>query len=194
MLLATGISDIEPAIEGFESAKEQGLIRYCPICDGFEFKNRRIGIIGTGEHGVKEARFTKNYSSDLSLLDLSPSTSIDRSLEYWLQASQVRPIRGVARKIHTSTGRGACVSLEMMDGSMHPFDVLYCALGNKVRSQLAIELGADHDSQNGLVVDGHLQTSVAGLYAAGDVVSSLDQIAVATGQAAIASTAIHNAL
>ena len=45
-----------------------------------------------------------------------------------------------------------------------------------------------------MLTDAHQQTSVAGLYAVGDVVEGLDQISVATGQAAVAATAIHNLL
>jgi len=54
--------------------------------------------------------------------------------------------------------------------------------------------GADLDPQGCVVVDTHCESSVPGLYAAGDVVSGLDQIAVAVGHAAIAATAIHNRL
>ncbi|WP_281255021.1 FAD-dependent oxidoreductase [Noviherbaspirillum humi] len=52
----------------------------------------------------------------------------------------------------------------------------------------------DCDKDGNIRVDDHMHTSVPGLYAAGDVVSGLNQIAVATGQAAIAATAIHNSL
>jgi len=64
-----------------------------------------------------------------------------------------------------------------------------------VRSDLARELGVDCDEQGDLLVDQRrLQTSVPGLYAAGDVVNGLNQISVAAGHAAIAATAIHHQL
>jgi thioredoxin reductase (NADPH) len=67
-------------------------------------------------------------------------------------------------------------------------------LGVEVRSGLAKDLGAQCDEEGNILVDTHLRTSVPGLYAAGDVVSGLNQISVATGQGAIAATAIHNSL
>jgi thioredoxin reductase (NADPH) len=67
-------------------------------------------------------------------------------------------------------------------------------LGLRARSDLATELGASRDEDGALIVDGHQQTSVPGLYAAGDVVQGLAQISVAMGHAAIAATAIHNGL
>jgi NADPH-dependent 2,4-dienoyl-CoA reductase/sulfur reductase-like enzyme len=71
---------------------------------------------------------------------------------------------------------------------------VYSALGAWVRSELAIALGAKHTEDAELLCDDHQRTSVPGLYAAGDVVYTLNQIAVAVGQAAIAATDIHNAL
>ena len=63
-----------------------------------------------------------------------------------------------------------------------------------MQSRLAVRWGAAHDADNNLVVDAHQQTSITGLYAAGDVVRGLNQIAVATAEAAIAATDIHKQL
>ena len=67
-------------------------------------------------------------------------------------------------------------------------------LGARQKSGLATALGAVTDDEGALRVDRHQMTSVPGLYAIGDVVSALNQIAVATGHAAIAATHVHNAL
>jgi thioredoxin reductase (NADPH) len=77
-------------------------------------------------------------------------------------------------------------------GEEHHFDVLYSALGLKYRTDLAIALGAQHDSSGALVVDSHSQTTIKGLYAAGDIVRGLAQIVVGMGHAAVAATHIHN--
>jgi pyruvate/2-oxoglutarate dehydrogenase complex dihydrolipoamide dehydrogenase (E3) component len=91
---------------------------------------------------------------------------------------------------------------EIKDGSIHvsgglngagTFDVLYPALGCSVGSELAVRLGAASNEVGCLVVDGYQQT-VDGIFAAGDVVSDLHQISVATGHAAVAVTAIHKSL
>jgi thioredoxin reductase (NADPH) len=72
--------------------------------------------------------------------------------------------------------------------------LLYPALGLRHAHELATALGARAQRDGQLEVDAHQQTSVAGLYAAGDVAVDLNQIAVAMGHAAIAATAIHNRL
>jgi thioredoxin reductase (NADPH) len=74
------------------------------------------------------------------------------------------------------------------------FDMIYPALGCEVRSDLASGLGAAATEVGCLQVDEHQRTTVEGLYAAGDAVSDLHQISVATGHAAIAATHIHKCL
>jgi thioredoxin reductase (NADPH) len=89
---------------------------------------------------------------------------------------------------------GDAIVARTADGARHRFESLYAALGLRARSDLATALGAEHDEDGALAVDEHQQTTVPGLYAAGDVVRGLAQIGVAMGHAAKAATAIHNGL
>ena len=89
---------------------------------------------------------------------------------------------------------GRITAWHMEDGTQHAFDTVYSARGTRVRSDLATGLGADADEDGALRVDPHQQTSISGLYAAGDVVSGLSQVSVASGQAAIAATHINRSL
>ena len=114
----------------------------------------------------------------------------DLDVEVW--QAQVHRLSGVARHVAVNHDRKAFVTLD--DGSGHVFDVLYAGLGVDPRTQLALSLGVELDAAGTIVTDSHCQTNVSKVYAAGDVVRSLDQIAVAVAQAAIAATAIHNSL
>ena len=89
---------------------------------------------------------------------------------------------------------GAIHVLSIADGDERRFDTLYSAFGVTPQSALAIQAGARRDPDGRLVVDEHQQTSVDGLFAAGDLVRGLNQIGVAVGEAALAATAIHNRL
>jgi thioredoxin reductase (NADPH) len=80
------------------------------------------------------------------------------------------------------------------DGTKHRFNSIYSAFGTTSQTALATALGAKVDSACRLFVDGHQETSVRGLFAAGDLVRGLNQISVANGEAAIAATAVHNGL
>ncbi len=84
--------------------------------------------------------------------------------------------------------------LSVEDGTKHRFDLIYSAFGTTAQTALATALGAKVDNAYRLFVDEHQETSVRGLFAAGDLVRGLNQISVANGEAAIAATAVHNRL
>ena len=86
------------------------------------------------------------------------------------------------------------IAIEFQDASESSFDTLYPMLGFDAQSGFATQLGAQCDENRELLVDAHQETTVPGLYAAGDMVKALNQMAVGMGHAATAATAIHNAL
>ena len=192
VLLATGVVNKLPPIspELHTVALARGLIRYCPICDGFEVTDRRVGVIGNRSHGFKEAVFLRTYTKDVTLI--APDTDIELSDEEHARLAEL----GI------ETVGGPCASLRIDDerivaptpkGELS-FDSIYPALGSVIRSELAMALGAEGSSDGCLVVDDHQRTSVAGLYAAGDVVKGLDQISHAMGEGGVAATTIRNDL
>jgi thioredoxin reductase (NADPH) len=83
---------------------------------------------------------------------------------------------------------------QLCDGTSKRFDLVYSALGCGPRSSLGRQLGCRLGSDGRFIVTEHQETSEPDVWAAGDVVRGLIQISVATGEAAIAATAIHNRL
>jgi thioredoxin reductase (NADPH) len=191
VLLATGVVDESPDLPGLRSAIAMGMLRYCPICDGYEATDKRLGVLGRVKGAARKAMFLRTYSADVVLLPTAPLSHEDESSIAQLRDSGVEvapvPVCELERD-------GAGVVATLVDGDRRQIDVLYPALGSAVRSDLAAALGARTDDGGCLVVDQHQKTSISGLFAAGDVVSDLDQISVAVGHAAIAATAIHNGL
>jgi len=192
VLLATGVVNNRPDMPAdiHDAAVARGLLRYCPICDGYEVRDRRIAVIGTGERGAREALFLRSYSADITLISIVGPTEIDPPSRSLLDASGIVTIDGPCGdiiadgdRIRVSTPRG------LLD-----FDTLYPALGSEVRSELAAGLGAQCSVEGCLLVDAHQRTTVTGLYAAGDVVLGLDQISHAMGEGGVAATTIRNDL
>jgi thioredoxin reductase (NADPH) len=183
VLMATGLIDKSPT-----SGEASDFIRYCPVCDGYEAMDRRIGVLGSLEDAGKKAIFLRAYSRDVSIF----ATDDD-----WPE-SLTTTLRAAGIKVFASDGRVSArkdtVRVKVSDGRCAEVDVLYPALGCTVRSQIALKLGARGDDVGCLKVDEHQQTSVEGLYAAGDVVTDLHQLSVVIGHAAVAATAIHNRL
>jgi thioredoxin reductase (NADPH) len=142
-------------------------------------------VFGKGEVALNKAKFLRTYSRDVWLI-LPDDERQDEAALREAGIALVRP--PVTLKVREGK---VCVSSV---GGLETFDVLYPSLGCKARSDLARALGAESNDVGCLKVDEHQQTTVGGLYAAGDVVSDLHQIAVGTGHAAIAATHIHKIL
>jgi thioredoxin reductase (NADPH) len=193
VLLATGVVNHRP--EGLEDAVHdpalaRGLLRYCPVCDGYEVTDKRVGVIGTGDHGMREALFLRGFTRDVTL--------IAPDVEHRLDAACVEKLEeaGIARVDGPCGGyaiEGDRIALDTAQGRM-AFDSIYPALGSRIRSDLAVAAGAAATDEGCLEVDDHQRTSIPGLFAAGDVVKGLDQISNAMGQAGVASTTIRNML
>jgi thioredoxin reductase (NADPH) len=191
ILLATGSRDIEPCLPDVPDAVRRGLVRYCPICDGFESRDQRIAVIGHGARGLAEAAFVaRTYSDDVSLLSLGEKLRLSPEELAIAKRHGIRLVEEAIAGLDIRDGRIA--ALRTGGGAELRFDLLYSALGLHYRTELAVGLGAQRDDSGALTVDEHGMTSVPGLYAAGDIVRGLDQIVVGMGQAAIAATHIHN--
>lgn len=193
ILLATGVVNRQPPGMDqacHDAALAAGLLRYCPICDGYEVTDRRVAVIGTGDHGMREALFLRGYTADVTLIAPDAAHRLDDACTRALDEAGVARVDGPCGDYALIDER---IRLGTAAGTM-TFDSVYPALGSDIRSDLAAQLGARRTDEGCVVVDAHQRTSVPGLYAAGDVVKGLDQISAAMGQAAIAATAIRNAL
>ena len=193
VLLATGVIENKPPVPHVADAVKRGLIRTCPICDGYEAIGKRVAVLGAGDHAAAEALFLRTYSDRITLL--LPAYGADQLSDETRQSLQSAAVTVTHVTIGAvSLDDDGVVALEVEDGKIHRFDLVYSAFGTTSQSQLANALQACTDPSGRLFVNEHQQTSVEGLYAAGDVVRGLNQISVANGEAAIAATAIHNAL
>ncbi|MEP9357276.1 NAD(P)/FAD-dependent oxidoreductase [Sphingomonas sp. KR3-1] len=191
VLLATGVVNNRPDMPRalHDDALARGLIRYCPICDGYEVTDKRIGVIGTGSHGVREAVFLRGYSADVTLVAPEAHQLSDEDGATLDEAGIVR-IDGPCGAYAIEDEQ---LAFDTAQGRLR-FDSVYPALGSKIRSGLAIQVGARGDESGCLEVDDHQRTSVPGLFAAGDVARGLDQISHAMGEAGVAATTIRNLL
>jgi len=188
VVIATGIVDIMPRVRGLRAAIQRGLVRLCPICDGFEASGQRIAVMGPPATVVGHARFLRTYSKNVTAL-LSEPGKLSADARDCADELGIALIGGDFTL--RLTARNCIVT---KDKTKESFDCLYPALGFEPKCRLAASVGADVDDDGEILVDPHMETSVRGLFGIGDAVSGLHQISVAVGQAAIAATAVHNRL
>lgn len=189
VILATGVVDGLPPIDGVEAAIRAGVVRLCAICDGLETDGQRVGVYGPPESAASHARYLRTFCADVTAIatrgGFSPACIAELDE---LGIARIADVEALA----WDGGKRVCV--RRCDGGEAGFTAFYPVLGAAAQSQLAMDLGAEANESGDLVVDVHQRTTVPGLYAIGDVVSALNQISVGVGHAAIAATDIHNAL
>ncbi|MEO6361244.1 MAG: NAD(P)/FAD-dependent oxidoreductase [Sphingomicrobium sp.] len=192
VLLATGVTNRRPSMdeELHDNAMARGLIRYCPICDGYEVTDKKVGVIGSDSHGVAEALFLRSFTADVTLI--APHTALTVSTED-LQKLHDAGIKCVDGPAEAVAAADEWIVVDTAEGH-YTFDSIYPALGSDTHTQLAEMVGADLSGDPCVKVDSHQRTNVPGLYAAGDVVLGLDQISHAVGEGGVAATTIRNDL
>lgn len=192
VLLATGIIDKRPDIPNWREGVAHGTLRFCPICDAYEAIDRNVAMLAPTQARVKHALFMRTYTAKLTLFCHIPDVPLTSEQRGELDAAGIRVVEQPIANITLADDLAPVIRLE--DGTEYRFDVLYPMMGDIARSELATRLGAKCNEEREVITDTRQRTSVAGLYAAGDVVDALNQVSVAIGHAAIAATDIHNYL
>jgi thioredoxin reductase (NADPH) len=192
VLLATGVTNRRPPMDEqlHDAALARGLIRYCPICDGYEVTDKKVGVIGSDSHGVAEAVFIRSFTADVTLIAPDKAMRLKPEDQQKLKEAGIGCIDGPTQAVATAD---KCIIVDTAEGH-HAFDTIYPALGSDTHTQLAEMVGATLSHDSCIKVDSHQRTSVPGLYAAGDVVIGLDQISHAMGEGGVAATTIRNDL
>lgn len=191
LILATGVVTNLAKLDSSDhnAAVRNGVLRYCPICDGFEHSDERIAVLGSDLHGAAEAMFLRQYSSDVTLIPKWQVALTDMQRSE-LEARGVDILEGRVLRLD-ATEEAMFVAIE---GEAKPlrFDTLYPAFGSTPRSELAAMLAPRNDPKGCIPFGAFSDGLLPGVYAAGDVIEGLDQISVATGQGAMAATRLHN--
>lgn len=191
VILATGIVDLGVDQPHWASAVARGALRLCPVCDAFEVQSGTVCVVGAGASAVRHVRFLRGYTSRLTLclqLGQGELTPADRA---WLASEGVKLVE--ARHVDLDIDGGGSVSV-ICNGERLQFDCVYPMLGCHPRNELARALAVEPDGMGELPTDRYQETETSGLFAIGDVVSGLNQIAVAVGHAATAACHLNTQL
>jgi thioredoxin reductase (NADPH) len=192
VILCTGVVDVEPPLPNALEAVRRGLVRQCPICDGYEMIDKKLVVIGRGAMGLGEALFLRTFTPDITLVTLGERLDLSPDNQRRMEEAGIRTVETPLAEISHEGDRIA--RLDFQDGASLGFDAIYSALGTHPRADLAAMLGVDLHADRRIITDGHQRTSIEGCYAAGDIVTGLNQIAVAMAQGEIAAVDIHNGL
>jgi thioredoxin reductase len=190
LLLATGLRDLTPDCPGFREFYGSSVF-HCPDCDGYEVRDKRVAVLA---HGDNATGFTENiltWTKDITLL--TDQNEISNRAKLDALGVAVRTERIVALEGDTSTRQLRQVVFE--GGEALECDALFFNLGTKLATNFHETLGCRLDPECDLLwVDDTQQTSVQGVYAAGDITPNSQLAVVAAAEGAMAAIHIHRSL
>jgi thioredoxin reductase len=192
LLVATGVVDELPPLEGIEALFGRS-VHVCPYCDGWEHRNAPIAAYGRGDKGAALALLIRQWTDDVVLCTDGPSGLSD------LQQRRQLLRRGIAvreqqpiLKLH---GEEGCLRvIEFRDGSRLPRQALFFNTGQHPRSPLLERLGCAFDEDGGVHCAATGETSIPGVFVAGDVSRDVQLAIIAAAEGARAALAINKRL
>lgn len=182
LILSTGIKDIMPKIEGFAACWGISAI-HCPYCHGYEVRNTKTGILGNGDSAFELAKMISNWTSDLTVFTNGTSTfTLEQKLQ--LQKHTIEIIDKEINKLDHINGR--IYDIVFTDNTNLPLVTLYAPRPFVQHSAIPESLGCEFTDQGYIKVNNLQETSIYGVYAAGDNANRMRTVAnaVATGTTA----------
>lgn len=191
MLLAIGIKDVWPRIEGLEHIYGDRA-HVCPDCDGYDTIDKKTVVIGRGRKAVGMALSLANWTRDITVCTNGEPPELDDFLAGKLAALGI-PVRGAKiERIHFR--EGDLRSLAFTDGDTLGCEQIFFSIGQYPADDLGAQLGCDRDEDGRVIVDEHAHTSVRNVFAAGDIVPGPQLGIVAAAEGAVAALAMHRSL
>jgi thioredoxin reductase len=188
ILIASGVADEVPRIPGLDVCYGRTVF-HCPYCDGWEWRDQRIGVLGAGASGPKLALSLKTWSADVTLYTNGGRIGLERRQRLARNDVQVRTEKIV--RLDHSDGELCSVVLE---GDAVPCAALFFTGGQHPQCDLAVRLGCQFN-QKGTVRTSHLsETNVPGVFVAGDASHDAQFVIVAAAEGVKAALAINQAL
>lgn len=196
VLLAIGIRDIWPEIPGLDHTFGQNA-HVCPDCDGYEARDKKVVVIGSGRRAVGMALNLTTWTRDIIICTNGEAPTLDRD-EYCQKLDALNIPVLTEPVLRVICDGGAINSLELADGMHLDADKIFLAIGqfpaDDAGTKLSLQLGCDRDEEGHVVIDQHYHTSVYNVFAAGDIVPGPQLAIAAAADGAIAALAIHKSL
>ena len=190
LLIATGVVDNLPAIDGFRELYGSSVF-HCPYCDGWEHRDQPIAVYGRGDRGLGLSLELTVWSRNLVLCTDGPS-EIDEDGRARLTRNGI----GVREeKIARLQGTGGALEhVVFQSGEQLPRRALFFTTGQFQRSDLSIRLGCEFNAKGTVRTGKYESTHLPGLYVAGDASRAVQWVVVAAAEGAEAAFAINTDL
>jgi thioredoxin reductase (NADPH) len=180
VLLSTGAPVVRAPVKKLDRFEGNG-VSYCTTCDGFFYRNKKVGVLGYTDYAVHEAMELMAFTNDITLYTNGMTLNISEKLK-----DSVSKLKINDTKIKELDGQEKIEWIVFEDGSRDSVQGLFVAYGSASSNSFALKMGIETEGKS-IKVNDKMETNIPGLYAAGDCTGVFKQIAVAVGQGALAS-------
>jgi thioredoxin reductase len=187
LLIATGVSDRLPAIEGFEACYGRS-VHHCPYCDGWEWRDATLAVLGTGKAGAALALALLTWSADVQLFTNGPSR-LPTPVRQQLQAHRIEVHDAPLDALQHADGR--LESVRLRTGEAVPRSALFFTTGQHQQESFASQLGCEFTRRGTVKTDRYGQTCVPGVFVVGDASFDVQFVVVAAAEGAKAAVLIN---
>lgn len=198
VIIASGANHRHLGVPGEEDFNSRG-VSYCAVCDGAFFRDEDLLVVGGGDSAVEEAIFLTRFAKSVTIVHRRDELRAQKVLQdrafanekiRFVWDSVVESIHGDERKVTGVTFK----NVKTGELSQAEFGGIFIYVGLDPVSEFAADLGIT-DEAGWILTDHQMKTSVAGIYAVGDVrQKDLRQITTAVGDGAIASQEVYKYL
>ncbi len=187
LLVTTGLRDELPDLPGLTERWARDVL-HCPYCHGHEVRDRQLGVVGGTPGAVRYAQVVRQWTHDL--VYFTPPGLLTAAERAGLVARAVGVVEGTIDRLVVDE-HDRLTGVAMADGSVVPRDALFVPPRFVARSSLLADLGCATGEDGWTTTDGSGRTSVAGVWAAGNVVDPRAQVVTAAGAGSAAAIAIN---
>jgi thioredoxin reductase len=194
LLLAIGLRDNWPDVPGLDHVFGANA-HVCPDCDGYECRDKKTVVVGTGRKAVGLALNLTTWTKDIIICTNGERPNLDRD-EYCrkLDALNIPVITDQITRITSGDKSREIYSLELDSGMCLDADKLFFTFGQHAADDLGVQLGCRRDEDGQIIVDERYHTSVRDVFAAGDIVPGPQLAIAAASDGAMVALAIHKSL
>lgn len=181
LIIAPGIKRRKPDLEGLKDFEGRG-VSFCVVCDAPFFKDKETGVLGSENYAAKEALELYNFTRDITIFTNGEAFEVDKKLARALKRKDIPVNTGEVKRV---MGDEDFEGL-MLESGEHELDGLFIAMGSTGATDFARSLGIPIED-DGISVDENLSTGIPRVYAAGDCIGGVRQLAKAVGEGAQAA-------
>ncbi|MEO8209412.1 MAG: NAD(P)/FAD-dependent oxidoreductase [bacterium] len=189
IVMAYGVRDILPEIEGIEKYYGKS-VYHCPVCDGYEIMNKKVGLTGNPENSIHLALELKQWTENITLF--CGNNVISSYLKKKLEKNKI----GVVEKSITKLAgdKNSFKYVVLSDGEKINFDAIFFCSNVLMSCKLHEDINCRMDDRNKIQVNKCRQTNIEGAFAIGDIISGPQLVVKSCADGAIAAIEINKKL